>query len=244
MTGGEFIAPLHERPDGGGSGVENRDLVLLDDLPDAVVVGEIGGSLVDDAGSPVGKRPVDDVAVPRYPSYVGGTPVHVVGFQVEDVVVGSGHPGEVAALGMHDAFGFPGGTGGVEDVQHVLCMHDGWFAFGRVSVEDLVVPDVATLGHRHLVAGPANHDRVLDGWATDQGHIRVRFERNHVSPPPSTVLGDNHLGFGIDDPARQGVGGETPEHDGMRRTDPGARQHGDGEFGDHAEIDRYAVAAL
>ena len=82
--------PLHVRADRRRRRVQDRDLVALDDVPPAVLVREVGRSLVQDARGAVAERPVDDVAVPRHPADVGGAPVDVLlGLQVEDVVVGA-----------------------------------------------------------------------------------------------------------------------------------------------------------
>ena len=82
------LAELHERPDGGGRGVEDRHLVLLDDLPPAARCG-VRRALVDHLRRAVGERPVDHVGVAGDPADVGGAPVDVaLGVEVEDVLVG------------------------------------------------------------------------------------------------------------------------------------------------------------
>src|SRR6202011_6160278 len=86
--------PLHECADGGGRGIDDADLVALDDLPEAVLVRVVGTALVDHSRSAVGERAVDDVTVTGDPADVGGAPVHSVGLDVEDVVVSTGHPDE------------------------------------------------------------------------------------------------------------------------------------------------------
>ena len=70
-------APLHERADRGGRGVEDRDAVPLDDRPEAVLVGEVGRALVHHARRAVRERPVDDVRVAGHPADVGRAPVDV-----------------------------------------------------------------------------------------------------------------------------------------------------------------------
>ena len=85
---------------------------------------------------------------------------------------------------------------------------------------------------------------MLDGRATDQGDVGVRFERDYLTAPPGAVLGYDHLGLGVDDPAGQSVGRESAEYDRVGGSDPGTRQHGDRQLRDHAEVDRHPVAAL
>ena len=87
-----LIAPFDEGADGGGRGVENADAVLLDDLPEAVFVGQLGRPFVHDGGGAVGERAVDDVAVAGHPADVGRAPVGVVFLEVEDPPVVSDVP--------------------------------------------------------------------------------------------------------------------------------------------------------
>ena len=88
----QLHALLHERADGGRGAVQDRDLVVLDDLPPAVPGRGVRGALVQDPGRRVGERAVDDVAVAGHPADVGGAPVHVVGLDVEDRVVAERRP--------------------------------------------------------------------------------------------------------------------------------------------------------
>ena len=60
-----LVAPLDEGADGGRRGVEDRDLVVVDDLPEARKVGEVGRAFVHQHGGAVLQRPVDDVASGR-----------------------------------------------------------------------------------------------------------------------------------------------------------------------------------
>ncbi len=58
---GVLVAPLHECADGRGCGVELRDPVSFDDLPEAVGGGVVGRALVHERGDAVGQDTVDDV---------------------------------------------------------------------------------------------------------------------------------------------------------------------------------------
>src|SRR5204863_5996839 len=99
-------------------------------------------------------------AVPGDPPAVGGAPVHGVGLEVEDVVVGGGRADQVAGRGVHDALRLAGGAAGVHQEQQVLAVH-GLGGAGRGVVRlrgrRLVVPDVAPVGDRDVPAGPPDH---------------------------------------------------------------------------------------
>ena len=78
------VAPLDERADGGRGGVENRDAVLLDDLPEAAFVGPVRRPFVHHHRGAGRQRAVDDVAVPGDPAAIGRTPKDVFIAMVED----------------------------------------------------------------------------------------------------------------------------------------------------------------
>ena len=117
-------APLHVRADRGGRGVEDRDAVAFDDLPPAVLAGEVRRPLVEDRGRAVAQRTVDDVAVAGDPPDVGGAPVDIrLGLQVEDVVVRRGDTAQVTGGRVHDPLRLRGGAARVHQEQQVLAVH-------------------------------------------------------------------------------------------------------------------------
>ncbi len=117
---GHWSPHLHEGADGGRRGVENIDLVAVDHAPEAIGLGEVGGAFVHQAGGAVLQRAVDDVAVAGDPADIGGAPVDVFFFQIEDPFRGEVGADGIAAGGVHNAFGFAGGAGGVEDVKRMF----------------------------------------------------------------------------------------------------------------------------
>src|SRR5690606_34426835 len=109
---GDLLALLHERADGRGRGVQDRDAVLLHDVPPAARLRVIRRALVHHLRGAVGQRAVHDVAVPGDPADVGGAPEHVTfGFEVEDVAVGVGGLQQVTARRVLDALGLSGRAG-------------------------------------------------------------------------------------------------------------------------------------
>ena len=58
--------------------------------------------------------------------------------------------------------------------------------------------------------------------------------------PPSAVI--RTLAPAVVDPARQRLGREAAEDDGVRRPDPGAGEHRDRQLGDHRHVDRDPIA--
>ena len=133
------------------------------------------------------------------PADVGGTPVHVgVGLEVEDVLVGERHLGEVPAGGVHDAFGLRRGARGVEDVEELLGVHRLGGAVGRGVGHEVVPPVIAAVDHLGSGVAAVDDDDVFDGRCTDiQGCVDVGFEGGRLTAAIAGVSGDDELGFGV-----------------------------------------------
>ena len=84
-----LVARLHQRADRGRRGVEDVDLVLVDDFPEARRRRIVRHALEHQRGGAVRQRSVDDVAVAGDPADVGGAPVDVAVVVVEDRAGGS-----------------------------------------------------------------------------------------------------------------------------------------------------------
>src|ERR1043166_6686321 len=90
-------APTNGR---GRRGIEDVDLVLVDDVPESGIVGIVGHALEHQRGRAVGERAVENVAVAGDPADVGGAPVDVAVVIVEDVLMRHGRIDEIAAGGV------------------------------------------------------------------------------------------------------------------------------------------------
>src|SRR5207249_4769264 len=119
---------------------------------------------------------VHDVAVARDPSDVGRAPVHVLVVDVEDVAMCGGHAGEVAARGVNDPLGLPGGPARVQDVQEIFRVHGFWRTLRGLGPDEVVVPDVPALLERMIPTGPLDGHHVLDGRAPLDGLFGVLLE--------------------------------------------------------------------
>ena len=82
-----LLARAHQRADRGRRGVEDVDLVLVDDFPEPAQRRVVREALEHQRRRAVGERPVDDVAVAGHPADVGGAPVDVAVVIVEHVLV-------------------------------------------------------------------------------------------------------------------------------------------------------------
>ena len=240
----ELVAPLDEGADGGGRGVEDGDLVVVDDLPEAREVREVGRAFVHEDGGAVLQRAVDDVGVAGDPADVGGAPVDVVVLQVEDVFAGEVGLHRVAAGGVEQALGLAGGAGGVEDVERIS-ESSGSAGQSVACVGDQIVPPVVAAGdHVDGRAGALVDDDVLDGGAGGQGFVDGVLELDLVAAAVAGVLRDDGDAAAVVDAVGDGVGGESAEDDGVDGADAGAGEQGDGQLGRHAHVDGDAVAFL
>ena len=158
-----LVAEPHEGADRRRRGVEDRDAVALDDVPEAVGPRVRRRALVHQRGRAVREDPVDDVGVARHPAAVGRAPVGVVVLEVEDRLRGGRDVGEVAARGVQDALRLAGRAAGVEHEERVLGVERGGLAVGALARDQRR----ATRGrgprrNRRRLAGAPHHHHVLD----------------------------------------------------------------------------------
>ena len=122
---GMLRAPFHEGANRRGRRVEDRDAVLLAELPEAILRGPVRRALVHQARRAVRERTVHDVRVSRHPAHVGGAPVDVVLLQIEDRFRRERALREIAAGGVHDALRLSRGARRVQREENVLGVHRG-----------------------------------------------------------------------------------------------------------------------
>src|SRR5262249_47324774 len=103
-----FLALTHQGAQGGWCGVEDPNIVLVDDLPEAGWVRVVRDPREEEGCGAVGERAIDDVAVSGYPADIGGAPVDLAVTVIEDVLMGHRGVDEIPAGGVKDAFGLSG----------------------------------------------------------------------------------------------------------------------------------------
>ncbi len=239
-----LVAAGHEGADGGGRGVEDVDLVLVHNLPEARGVGVGGDALEHEGDGAVGQGTVDDVGVACDPAHVGGAPVDVTLVVVEGELVGDGGVDHVTAGGVQHPLGFAGGAGGVEDEERVLGVHGFGGAVGGGVGHGLVVPDVPLFVPFHGLATAPDDDAAVHVGAAFERLVGIGLERHLLAAADGLVGGDDGAAVGVEDAVAQGVGGEAAEHHRVNGADAGAGEHGHGRFGHHGHVDGYRVALL
>lgn len=96
----------HQGTDGGGCCVELSDLVSLNAVPVAALVGVRRDALEHEGGCAVGERSVDDVRMSRDPSDVRHAPKDVSRVVVEHVLVSQRRHQQVSSLRVNHTLGF------------------------------------------------------------------------------------------------------------------------------------------
>ena len=133
----------------------------------------------------------------------------------------------------------------------MLPIDDRGFAGGAAErvLDDLVPPQIAA--RRHVdgwtsIAEVTQHDHVLDAvrLGLRHGAIDDLLQGEHVAAAVPAVLRDHDLRLAVPDALRDRLGGEAAEDDGVDGAEARAGQHRDGDLGDHAPVDRDAVAGL
>ena len=157
----EVVAGAHQRADRGRRRVEDVDLPLVDDVPEARHGRVVRHAFEHQRRRAVGERAVQDVAVARHPADVGRAPVDIAVVVVEHVLMRQRGIDEVAARGVQHALRLAGRARRVEDEQRVLGVHLDRRAIGRDLLQLLVQPEIAARRPRHGSAGAAHDQHLL-----------------------------------------------------------------------------------
>ncbi|CEG10123.1 hypothetical protein BN961_03558 [Afipia felis] len=240
-----LVTGLHQRADRRRRGVEDVDLVLVDDVPEPRIVRIVRHAFEHHRGRAVGERPVQNVAVAGDPADVGGAPVDVAVVIIEDVLVRHRHEDQITGGGVQHAFRLSGRTRSVEDEQRIFRVHRLARAFAFDHGGGLVVPDVALRIHVDLAAGALDDDHPvhLAVDLLDRG-IDVGLHRDGASAAQTLVGGDDDARLAVAQAAGDGVGREAAEHHRMDRADARAGEDRIRRLRDHRQIDGDAVALL
>ena len=153
---------LHEGPDRRRSGVEDRDAVLLNQLPERTRLRGSWGSLVHDGGRTIRQGSVDDVAVSGDPAHVSGAPVDVILTNIEDPLEGEVGPEVVAGCAVHHTLGLAGGTRCVEHEKTIFTSHRLGRAIAALPIDQLMPPKVAAIDHLNRLLGALHHQHRLN----------------------------------------------------------------------------------
>ena len=113
---------------------------------------------------------------------------------------------------------------------------------GRLA--DLVVEDVAPLGHRAVDPGRAHDDDRLQRPQLAHLLVDLLLDRRRLALAPRPVDGDQRLRLGELHPLAHRLGAEAAEDDVVDRPDPRAGQHRHRDLGDHRQVDPDHVALL
>ena len=108
IFGGPFVAQTHQGPDGCWCRIENCNAELIANMPETTGVRVGGNSLEHQRCAAVCKRAINNVAVPRYPADIGGTPVNIIVVNIEDDFMSKRGVQQISTCCVDDALGFAG----------------------------------------------------------------------------------------------------------------------------------------
>ncbi len=141
-----------------------------------------------------------------------------------------------------NTLGLAGCAGGVQNEQPVLWVELSGLALCGLALHEIIVEDIASLGHGDCHAGSLDDYYLLDGWCGLHGLIYVGLEGQWLAAPEESISCDYNLGLSVVHTAVQATGGESGEDYGVNGSDLGACEHGDGQLGDHGEVCDYPVS--
>ena len=108
----------------------------------------------------------------------------------------------------------------------------------------VVVPDVATLGHRHVAVDALDDDDLLDRRLAGDGDVGVGLGGRRLGAAVALVGAHEQLGAAVVDAGLEGLGAEAAEHHHVDGADARAGQHDDRQLGDHRQVEGDAVTLL
>ncbi len=235
--------PLEE-PQRGGSNVELRDGVLIDHIPVSREVGIGRRALKDDRGNTQEQRSVNDIGVPRDPSYITPTEELVGVVDIKDIFARGRCANEVPGRRVHDALGLAGRTRCVQQEKGILRVH--WLG-GEVRgpLRDLLVPPpIPTLGKGDFSPRALVDQDVRDVGALLERIIHDLLGSDQLAAALALVRRDHDLGLRINDPVAQRIRGEAGEDDRVHGSDTGAGQERNEGFGNHGKVDGHGIPLL
>src|SRR6185312_11498631 len=106
MLSGPLLTESHQATNSRWGCIKNRYLIFLNDTPPSIRSGISWCALKHHARCPVHQWTIDNIAVSCDPTYISGTPIDIVAFDVKDKFGGGIHSYCVATMNMYDAFGF------------------------------------------------------------------------------------------------------------------------------------------
>ena len=147
--------------------------MLIDYLPESARVWIVRHALEHDSRRPVGKRTIDDVAVPGDPADVCSRPENILFTQIKNYLVRECHVYEITAAGMQDAFSFTCRPGRVQNEKRVFRIHHRSGTGCFLMTYQLVIADIPRCIHWDELARAAHHEYMFDAFrALDtQRHI-------------------------------------------------------------------------
>src|SRR5581483_10857648 len=227
MLGRPLLAETHQTTNSGWRGVDDRDFEPLNDAPEAVRRGIGWRAFKHHVGCPVHQRTLDDIAVPRYPTNIGGTPEDIVIFDVEDKFGRCIDAHTIATVNVDNALRLAGATAGIENVEQVFAIH--WFAGNNGIFRDIgqqiVQVDIAARLHRDIVAQATHHHHLLDSRRLRDSFVSDLFQLDQLAAAIVAVSRDDRFGLCINNTVAQGTGGKATEDNSVNRAQPGNGQH-------------------
>ena len=161
---------------------------------------------------------------------------------VEDVLMRHRCKKQVPGRRMGDAFGFAGGTRGIQQEQNVFAVYWHGWAIRTAGGDGLMPPNVAAFAHGDGAAGAAMHDHGADIRAVSEGCIGGAFKRHRLRSAQTFVGSDQHPAIRIEDAITHRLSAEAAEDHAVDRANTGTGQHRHRCLGNHRQVDRDAVA--
>ena len=228
----------HKRTDNGGRSIENIDLELFNDVPEAIW-SWIGRNTLKHHGCAAhGQRSIEDIAMTGNPADISCTPVHIIILQIKYVLHGMAGIGEIPSGSVDNTFWRAGTAACIQNKQRILRIHTHRIALvgNIIGSHDFMPPVIATVLHIHIIAAALDNNTVFDGIFTSNCLIGIWFERYCFSSAKNCISSNKNFRLTIMNTTLETGSTEARKNNAVDSTETCTGQKGNGQFRNHRQI--------
>ena len=130
------------------------------------------------SGRTIGERAVNNISVPCDPPHISGTPIHIIFFEIENIIMCHSCPDKVTTSCVQNTLRFSRGATCIKNKERVFCLHRFWRAFGCDGLNLIMKIIITPFFHFNIGACSANDQYAIDNAGNIAGGIAIGFKGN------------------------------------------------------------------
>ena len=170
MLFNKWYRVFFQRTNGGWCCVKMSDIMLGTYLPKAIKSWVRRHTFKHDCSRPIGQRAINDIGVPRDPTNICSTPVHIVGLTLKHIFKGVSGVNHIAPTSVYHPFWFSRRARSVEDKQRIFTVHHFSWAI-VIDFFQLFMPPFIYGIPLYFLLGTLKNQTTVDRWTRVQCFI-------------------------------------------------------------------------